>query len=255
MVLRRSAPKTRLWRVHPVADDCLAPAGQDVGKSVSKILSPDLFSFERILWRHEWELIAGVDEAGRGPIAGPVVAAAVIFPKDCSFIPVNDSKKLSADQRERLTFLIVQQALSVGVGVVPQAEIDRLNILQATCKAMRLALNKLKVLPDLVLVDGNRTIPGVAYPQFAVVKGDARSASIAAASIIAKVVRDQIMLLLDQQYPWFGFGQHKGYATKAHMDAISAYGLSPIHRITFLKPVLSQLQIPPEAGPVLRKLF
>jgi len=176
--------------------------------------------------------IAGVDEAGRGPLAGPVVAAAVIFPADTSIEGVDDSKKLSAARRESLAVLIRRQALAVGVGVVSHEEIDRINILQATNLAMEQAVRALGEEPDLLLVDGNSFRHG-SYRFLNIVDGDALCFSIAAASIIAKVERDRMMLEYDRQFPEYGFASHKGYGTEQHRKAIARFGLSPIHRKTF----------------------
>lgn len=182
------------------------------------------------------KLICGIDEAGRGPLAGPVVAAAVVWPLGASELPgVDDSKKLSARKRELLFPKIMDGALAVGVGIIDEGRIDEINILQATFEAMRQAVAGLGVRPDRLLVDGNREIPGIDIDQVAIVHGDATEYSIAAASIIAKVTRDRIMIEYDKLYPEYGFARHKGYGTQAHMDAISTYGPCPIHRKTFLK--------------------
>lgn len=190
--------------------------------------------FEQSLWQQGIQNIAGVDEAGRGPLAGPVVAAAVIFPKDCIIDGVNDSKKLSAKRRDLLFDQIHAQALAVGVGLVDHAEIDRINILQATMLAMKNALEQLSMSPDYVLVDGNY-FTHKAYQFKTIIEGDAKSFTIAAASIIAKVTRDRFMLELDAHYPEYGFAKHKGYGTKQHIDAIRQYGLCEIHRRTFTR--------------------
>ncbi len=191
-----------------------------------------LLNFEKRLWEHGCQFLVGVDEAGRGPLAGPVVAAAVVFPPDV-FIPgVNDSKKLSPARREQLYESIVQQALSFGIAWCDHHTIDRINILQATFCAMRQAIAKLNIFPDHVLVDG-RPIPDLDIPQTAITGGDAKCFSIAAASIIAKVTRDRIMLEYDRQFPQYGFAQHKGYPTKKHIQAIIEHGYCPIHRVTF----------------------
>jgi len=176
--------------------------------------------------------IAGVDEAGRGPLAGPVVAAAVILPPDFRDPRVTDSKKLSARQRERLYDVIYREARSVGVGIVDAPEIDRINILQAALRAMTVAVQNLMPRPDHLLIDGTFPI-FVDLPQEPVAKGDALSASIAAASIVAKVTRDRLMDVYDLYYPRFGFSRHKGYPTRDHQTAIRAFGCSPIHRKTF----------------------
>ncbi len=179
--------------------------------------------------------ICGIDEAGRGPLAGPVVAAAVVLPKECGILGLNDSKKLSPARREALYKEIREKAVSFGVGVVSPGVIDEINILQATYEAMRQAVSALTVSPDRFLNDAV-VIPGIeAERQVSIVKGDAKSVSIAAASILAKVERDHMMEVYDGLYPQYGFARHKGYGTKAHMEAIRAFGMCPIHRRTFLK--------------------
>lgn len=182
----------------------------------------------------EYSYICGIDEAGRGPLAGPVVAAAVILPKDARILYVNDSKKLSEEKREELYDVIMKEAISVGVGIVSPEVIDDVNILQATYQAMREAVGQLKPAPDLLLNDAV-TIPGLNQKQLPIIKGDAKSLSIAAASIIAKVTRDRIMYEYDKLYPEYGFAGHKGYGSKQHTDAIKEHGPSPIHRRTFIK--------------------
>jgi ribonuclease HII len=182
--------------------------------------------------------IIGIDEAGRGPLAGPVVAAAAIFSPSVDIPELNDSKKLSESLREQLFPVIHQKALAVGVGVVCAAEIDRLNILQATKKAMELALQhalrQLDTPPELVLIDGNQTFPSeVDIKQMAVVKGDQRCHSIAAASVVAKVTRDKIMAAYDGIYPQYDFSQHKGYPTPLHKERLIEHGPSPLHRLSF----------------------
>ena len=179
--------------------------------------------------------ICGIDEAGRGPLAGPVVAAAVVLPKECEILGLNDSKKLSPARREALYKEIREKAVSFGVGIVSPGVIDEINILQATYEAMRQAVSALSVRPDRFLNDAV-VIPGIeAERQVSIVKGDAKSVSIAAASILAKVERDHMMEAYDGLYPQYGFARHKGYGTKAHMEAIRAFGMCPIHRRTFLK--------------------
>ena len=187
---------------------------------------------ERTLWAQNIEHIAGVDEAGRGPLAGPVVAAAVIFPKKFVMDGVDDSKKLSARKREELFLMISQQAMSVGVGIIDHKEIDRINILQATHVAMRKALENLTVKPDYVLVDGNSFKHDTLRFQN-IIGGDAKSFTIAAASIIAKVTRDRLMCELDACFPQYGFARHKGYGTPQHIEAIRTYGICEIHRKSF----------------------
>jgi len=191
-----------------------------------------MLDWEREFWNCGGESIAGVDEAGRGPLAGPVVAAAVIFNSDIELPGVKDSKKLSANRREALYDQIFSHASAVGVGMCDEKEIDRINILQATYRAMRKAISNLESPVQHVLVDGFK-IPEVSIPQTAIVKGDQKCFSIAAASIIAKVTRDRIMLDYDKKYPQYGFISHKGYPTKKHVQAIRTFGLCPIHRTTF----------------------
>ncbi len=179
-------------------------------------------------------LIAGVDEAGRGPLAGPVAAGAVILPPDCSILYLDDSKKLSASKREKLYDEITKKSIAWGLGVVSNERIDEINILQATYEAMAAAIEDMGVRPDIALVDAV-TIPGAACRQVGIVKGDEKSVSIAAASIVAKVSRDRIMTEMDRLYPEYGFASHKGYGTKMHIEAIKKYGTCPIHRKTFVK--------------------
>lgn len=181
--------------------------------------------------------ICGIDEVGRGPLCGPVVAGAVILPKDCGILYINDSKKLSEKMRDVLYDEISKGAVSWGVGIVPPERIDEINILQATYEAMRIAIENLKVSPDILLNDAV-TIPGVEIPQVPIIKGDAKSQSIAAASIMAKVTRDRIMAQYDELYPEYGFARHKGYGTKAHIEALKEYGPCPIHRRTFIGKIL-----------------
>lgn len=190
--------------------------------------------------------VCGIDEAGRGPLAGPVVAGACILPKDCTILRLNDSKKLSEKVREELFLEIQEKAVSWSVGIVSPAVIDEINILQATYEAMRQAVSGLSVSPDLFLNDAV-VIPGIAPErQVKIIKGDAKSASIAAASILAKVTRDHMMQEYDVIYPEYGFAKHKGYGTKAHMDAIRTFGMTPIHRRTFLKKMTEQNECRPE---------
>lgn len=180
--------------------------------------------------------ICGIDEAGRGPFAGPVVAGAVILDwnnPEKEILYLNDSKKLSEKKREELYDVIMERAISVGVGIVDSKTIDEINILQATYMAMRQAIEKLNPGPDFVLADAV-TIPGISIPQEGIIKGDAKSISIAAGSIIAKVTRDRMMLEYDKKYPEYGFASHKGYGTKAHIEAIKKYGMLDIHRRSFI---------------------
>ncbi len=182
----------------------------------------------------DYTAICGIDEAGRGPLAGPVVAGAVILPKDCSILYLNDSKQVSASRREELFDEIQEKAVACAVGIVSPQRIDEINILQATYEAMHQALDGLKVVPDLLLVDAV-TIPAMPMKQVGIVKGDAKSVSIAAASILAKVTRDRMMVEYDSLYPEYGFAKHKGYGSKMHIEAIQEYGPCPIHRRTFIK--------------------
>ncbi len=184
-------------------------------------------------------LICGVDEAGRGPLAGPVAAGAVILPKDCTILYLNDSKKLSEKRREELFLEIREKAVSYSVGIVGPERIDEINILQATYEAMRQAVSGLGVVPDLLLNDAV-TIPELAIPQVPIIKGDAKSVSIAAASILAKVTRDHLMEEYDRQFPQYGFAKHKGYGTAAHVAAIREFGPCTIHRRSFLKNILGE---------------
>ena len=184
-------------------------------------------------------LICGVDEAGRGPLAGPVAAGAVILPKDCTILYLNDSKKLSEKRREELFLEIREKAVSYSVGIVGPERIDEINILQATYEAMRQAVSGLGVVPDLLLNDAV-TIPDLAIPQVPIIKGDAKSVSIAAASILAKVTRDHLMEEYDRQFPQYGFAKHKGYGTAAHVAALREFGPCPIHRRSFLKNILGE---------------
>lgn len=181
-----------------------------------------------------FEIICGVDEAGRGPLAGPVYAAAVILPKHLQIPGLNDSKKLSDKRRRELYPVICDQALAYGIGFATEQEIDEINILQATFLAMERAMAQLKIRPDLALIDGNRQ-KDFGLPVKTIVKGDSRSANIAAASVLAKVSRDDWMIAMAEKYPEYDFEIHKGYGTRAHYQALEAYGPSPIHRMSFLK--------------------
>ena len=178
--------------------------------------------------------LCGIDEVGRGPLAGPVVACAVILPKDCDILWLNDSKKLTAKKREELYDVILEGAVAVGIGMASPERIDEINILQATYEAMREAVSKLSREPDLLLNDAV-TIPEMTIMQVPIIKGDAKSVSIAAASILAKVTRDRLMIEYDKILPEYGFAGHKGYGSKEHIAAIQKYGPSPIHRRTFIK--------------------
>ena len=179
-------------------------------------------------------LVCGIDEVGRGPLAGPVVAGAVILPLDCNILYINDSKKLSAKKREELYPIILEEAVSVGIGMVSPQRIDEINILQATYEAMREAIEKLSIRPDILLNDAV-TIPGVSIRQVPIIKGDGKSISIAAASIVAKVTRDKLMAEYDKIMPEYSFASNKGYGTAAHIAALKEHGPTPIHRKSFIR--------------------
>lgn len=179
--------------------------------------------------------VAGIDEAGRGPLAGPVVVACVILPQDSMIEGINDSKKISESKREKLYEIITKEAISYGVGIIYQEEIDEINILQATKKGLHEAIKSMEIKPNVILVDALTGIDTMGIPYKSIIKGDAKSYSIGAASIIAKVTRDRIMREWDKIYPEYGFASHKGYGTAKHIAAIKKYGLTPIHRKTFCK--------------------
>lgn len=194
----------------------------------------DMWEIENRFFAQGYRVICGVDEAGRGPLAGPVCAAAVILPPNLQIAGLTDSKKLSDKRRRELFPIICEQAIAYGIGFADHEEIDRMNILQATFLAMERAMAALSVKPELALIDGNRE-KDFGLPVQTVIKGDSLSASIAAASILAKVSRDDLMLEMAQKYPEYGFDIHKGYGTKAHYEALRAHGPCPIHRMTFLR--------------------
>ena len=188
------------------------------------------------VYEHKYEhlgYLCGIDEVGRGPLAGPVVACAVILPKDCDILYINDSKKLTAAKRDELYDVIMEKAVSVGIGMASHERIDEINILQATYEAMRQAIGKLDPAPDLTLNDAV-TIPGVDIKQVPIIKGDAKSISIGAASIVAKVTRDRMMVEYDNIYPGYGFASNKGYGSAEHIKALKEIGPSPIHRASFI---------------------
>ena len=194
----------------------------------------ELWELENEIYAEGFSLICGVDEAGRGPLAGPVYAAAVILPRDAVIEGLNDSKKLTEKKREALFDVITERALTYGIASASVEEIEEFNILNATFLAMNRAIEKLDTVPELALIDGNRST-GIALPSRCVVKGDSRCADIAAASILAKVSRDRYMLTLAEKYPQYHFEQHKGYGTKLHYEALREYGPSPEHRSSFLR--------------------
>ena len=199
-----------------------------------KLLKED----ENKLYSEKIKYIAGIDEAGRGPLAGPVVVACVILPKDSMIEGVNDSKKVSEKKREKIYDEIVNEAISYGVGIVSEKRIDEINILNATKEALTMAISEMKIKPDIILVDALQNINTLGIPYKSIIKGDAKEYSIAAASIIAKVTRDRIMREYDEVYPEYGFEKHKGYGTSNHIKAIKEYGPCSIHRKSFIKNFL-----------------
>lgn len=224
-------------------NDLRAGVQKEIEKALKKI---DALEKEKVrtnaLWQYEREYasytyICGIDEVGRGPLAGPVVAGAVILPKDCDILYINDSKKLSEKKREELYDIIMEKAIAVGLGYATPERIDEINILQATYEAMRDAIKNMGIMPDILLNDAV-TIPGVECKQVPIIKGDAKSISIGAASIVAKVTRDRLMVDYDSIYPEYGFASNKGYGAAAHIDALKKYGPTPIHRRSFIKNFL-----------------
>ena len=227
--------------------DLCAGYAEDQRRGVQKIVSQyqkklenlekEKLRMEQMMqYEHEYEhlgYLCGIDEVGRGPLAGPVVACAVILPKDHDILYLNDSKKLTAHKREELYDVIMEKAVAVGIGMASPQRIDEINILQATYEAMREAISKLKVTPQLLLNDAVR-IPQVAIQQVPIIKGDTKSASIAAASIVAKVTRDRMMVEYDKTLPGYGFASNKGYGSSEHIEALKKYGPSPIHRASFI---------------------
>lgn len=197
------------------------------------------YSIENEYREKGFNIICGVDEAGRGPLAGPVYAAAVILPSDCVIEGLNDSKKLTEKKREALFDEIKEKALAYGIASADEKEIDKINILNATFLVMKRAIDSLSVKPDLALIDGNQK-PHTDIEEVTVIKGDAKSMSIAAASVLAKVSRDRFMLEMAEKYPQYEFARHKGYGTKLHYEKIAQYGVCDIHRRTFLKKILGE---------------
>ena len=211
-----------------------------------KLTKEEELQRQALMWENEnrlkdkgYKFVAGVDEAGRGPLAGPVYAAAVILPENAEIDGINDSKKLSPKKRDELYEKIIKIAIAYAVYSVDEKVIDEINILNATHKAMNGAVNSLKQQPDYVIIDGN-SIKNMNLPHETIVKGDAKSISIAAASILAKVSRDRYIIEMAEKYPQYGFEKHKGYGTKMHTEAILKYGICPIHRKTFLKKLLGE---------------
>lgn len=197
------------------------------------------YSFEQSALNKGYKSVCGIDEAGRGPLAGPVYAAAVILPIGAEIDGLNDSKKLSEKKREELFDIINEVAISVSVGIATEKEIDEINILQATFLAMKRAIEGLEIPADYAIIDGNRA-PELEIPSETVIKGDGKVMSVAAASIIAKVSRDRFMLKMAEEYPEYQFDKHKGYGTRLHYEMIEKYGVSPIHRRSFLKKLLGE---------------
>lgn len=197
-----------------------------------------MYEIENELFSKGFNLIAGVDEAGRGPLAGPVCVAAVVLEPGLFIEGVQDSKKLSEKKREELYEIIIKEAKAYAICMIDEKEIDDINILNATFKAMNTAVNNLSVKPEFVLIDGNR-IKNMEIPHECVVKGDAKCNSIGAASILAKVTRDRYMMKMHEKYPEYGFDKHKGYPTKLHYDKINEHGILPIHRLSYLKKILN----------------
>lgn len=239
-----------------ISEDELKKLAADERKGVQKLLeqyyrrqekeAAEKIRYQR-MWQYEnnlrmkgFQLIAGIDEVGRGPLAGPVVAAAVILPENAVLTGLNDSKQLSLSKRERLYLEIKETALAIGIGIVPPEEIDRLNIYQATIAAMEQGLQQLNPQPDFVLIDA-MTVKNSPLPQKSIIKGDAKSVSIAAASVIAKVTRDHLMAEYDKEFPGYGFAKNAGYGTAEHLSGLAAQGVTPIHRKSF-SPVKEMVQ-------------
>ena len=208
-------------------------------KEKEELRLKELKQIEEELYNSGANLICGIDEAGRGPLAGPVVVAAAIMPRNSMIEGVNDSKKVSEKKREKLYDLITDEAIAYGVGIIDQKEIDRINILNATKEGLTMAVKELNPKPDLIIVDALSKIDteGILYKS--IIKGDAKCYSIACASIIAKVTRDRIMRQWDEVYPQYGFIKHKGYGTASHISAIKEYGLCPLHRLSFVKNIVN----------------
>lgn len=198
----------------------------------------ELKQMEEELYNKGLKCICGIDEAGRGPLAGPVVVAAAIMPRYSMIEGVKDSKKVSEKKREELYEIITREAISYGIGIIDQKEIDRINILNATKEGLTMAVKELSVRPDLILVDALTNIDTNGIPYESIIKGDAKCYSISAASILAKVTRDRIMRQWDEIYPQYGFAKHKGYGTAEHIAAIKEYGLCPLHRLSFVKNII-----------------
>ena len=203
------------------------------------------FSFDSSFCGREYDAVAGIDEAGRGSLAGPVVAAAVILPRGIIIQDLNDSKRLSPKKREKLSEIVKERALAYAIEAVDNEVIDKVNVLQATFLAMSRVVLKLQVKPDFCLIDGNRKVPNLSINQETIISGDAKSACVAAASILAKVARDRMMAGYAKQYPIYEFETHKGYGTKKHIEALKKYGPCPLHRLTFapISDIVSQIKL------------
>ena len=208
-------------------------------KEKEELRLKELKQIEEELYTQGANLICGIDEAGRGPLAGPVVVATAIMPRNSMIEGVNDSKKVSEKKREKLYDLITDEAIAYGVGIIDQKEIDRINILNATKEGLTMAVKELNPKPDLIIVDALSKIDTDGIPYKSIIKGDAKCYSIACASIIAKVTRDRIMRQWDEVYPQYGFIKHKGYGTASHISAIKEYGLCPLHRLSFVKNIVN----------------
>ena len=218
----------------------IASGKKNYDKYIAELERLEVISaFEKKYASQGIEYIGGIDEVGRGPLAGPVVTACVILPVGCKILGVNDSKKLSAKKRDELFDIIMEKAVSVGIGMEDNNTIDDINILQATYEAMREAIHNLGIMPEILLNDAV-TIPDIAIAQVPIIKGDAKSVSIAAASILAKVTRDRLMLQYDKIMPEYGFAKHKGYGSQEHIAALKEYGPTPIHRKTFIKNFIDE---------------
>jgi ribonuclease HII len=234
--------ETALKKLYGIREETGMPLDKLIAKYLKKKEAIDkerarydrMCVYEKDAYKKGIKLVAGVDEAGRGPLAGPVVAAAVILPQDIFIEGLNDSKKLSHEKRERLYDIITNNALAYGIGMADEKCIDEVNILNATIKAMEDAINKLSPIPELLLIDAVK-LKNVSIRQLNIIGGDGLSVSIAAASVLAKVTRDRLIAEMDNKYPDYGFANHKGYGTKDHIEAIKKFGICPIHRVSFTK--------------------
>ncbi len=239
-LLNESSMEDLKQRINEFIDDERESIKSEVHKAQRRLdkLSTEKERIEKLkIYEYQYEIygnVCGIDEVGRGPLAGPVVAGAVILPKDCDILYINDSKQLTEKKREELYQIIMEKAITTGIGYATPERIDEINILQATYEAMREAITKLQELPDILLNDAV-TIPNVNIKQIPIIKGDAKSISIGAASIIAKVTRDHLMVNYDEIFPEYGFSSNKGYGSAFHIEALKKYGPCPIHRRSFIK--------------------